>query len=415
MQISTDFAPPFNLVAPYIIAGLVSLFLSNFLLFGMDLDAFSHLKPLVLSWIHLFLLGFVMSVILGALAQLIPVVLEVGHYKVWLYYVVFPLFVVGVWLMVYGFYFDPILLSFGGGLVFLSFLIFLFENFMTILKVKQVNFTIFTVIMSNILLLVGLLFGIFLALNYAGYVSIDILSFLKAHVYLVFVGFVGFIVMGISLVLIPMFWLSHDFSWRFVKASCGFLLLSFICLTGEFFSSNLLIKNMGNIFLVISLFLYFLQIYEIYKKRIRKQKDVYYVSMVFAYICFFVSIFLAIFVFVSENERFLSAMWWLIIYGFVTILIIGHLYKIVPFLVWYERFSPLVGKQKVPMLSEMICEKSAKLQLYLQCVGVIICFIALLFGLNIVLKVGATFLICGGAILLKDIIKIVLIKGEQYV
>ncbi len=408
MQISTDFAPPFKLVAPYILAGLFSLFLSNFLLFFVDLDEFHHLNPLVLSWVHLFLLGFVMSTILGALAQLIPVVLEVGHYKVWLYYVIFPIFMTGVMLMVYGFYLNALVLSVGGSLVFISFLIFLFENFMTILKIKQINFVIFTVIASNILLLIGLFFGILLALNYAGWLDIEVLKFLKAHVYLVFVGFVGFIIMGISLVLIPMFWLSHDFSWNFVKASCGFLLLAFLCLMGEFF--DLKLANVGNLCLIISLILYFVQIFIIYKKRVRKQRDIYYKTMVFAYLCFFVSIVLSVFVLFGENEMVLGGLWWLVIYGFVTFLIIGHLYKIVPFLIWYEKFSPLVGKQKVPMLHEMICEKTAKLQFYLQIIGVILCFFAFVFGQNIILKIGTLFLIFGCAVLLRDIIKIVLIK-----
>lgn len=49
---------------------------------------------------HLFLLGFVMMIIFGAMAQLIPVVLEAGHTVMDAYYVIFPLlFVFDFWLM----------------------------------------------------------------------------------------------------------------------------------------------------------------------------------------------------------------------------------------------------------------------------------------------------------------------------
>jgi hypothetical protein len=39
--------------------------------------------------------------------------------------------------------------------------------------------------------------------------------------------------------------------------------------------------------------------------------------------------------------------------GVVTLAILGMLYKILPFLVWYTRYSPLVGRAKVPALADM--------------------------------------------------------------
>lgn len=39
--------------------------------------------------------------------------------------------------------------------------------------------------------------------------------------------------------------------------------------------------------------------------------------------------------------------------------IVGYLYKIVPFLVWSERYGPLVGTQKVPLMRELVQERWA--------------------------------------------------------
>ncbi|MCH2288108.1 MAG: hypothetical protein MK481_11730 [SAR324 cluster bacterium] len=39
------------------------------------------------------------------------------------------------------------------------------------------------------------------------------------------------------------------------------------------------------------------------------------------------------------------------------------LYKIVPFLIWFHRFSTLVGKVKVPLLKDVLPEKRTKSQL----------------------------------------------------
>lgn len=52
----------------------------------------------------------------------------------------------------------------------------------------------------------------------------------------------------------------------------------------------------------------------------------------------------------------------LFFFGFLLSFIVGHIYKILPFLIWYEKFSPLVGKQKVPLLHQMIHTKIADVQ-----------------------------------------------------
>ena len=39
------------------------------------------------------------------------------------------------------------------------------------------------------------------------------------------------------------------------------------------------------------------------------------------------------------------------------------LYKIVPFLIWFHRFSTLVGKVKVPLVKDVLPEKLTKSQL----------------------------------------------------
>ncbi len=46
-------------------------------------------------------------------------------------------------------------------------------------------------------------------------------------------------------------------------------------------------------------------------------------------------------------------------------LIVGQMYKIVPFLVWYHKYSSKVGLEKVPVLKEMFNEKIAQYEFYL--------------------------------------------------
>ncbi|MFA6684990.1 MAG: hypothetical protein WCS26_06985, partial [Arcobacteraceae bacterium] len=94
-------------------------------------------------------------------------------------------------------------------------------------------------------------------------------------------------------------------------------------------------------------------------------------------------------------------------FGMIAPMILGHLYKIVPFLVWFERFSPLVGKQKVPMLADMIPVQSANLTLIFNILGFVCIFVSLMFGLDKIFGGGVSFLVFSAVFLLKDVLYMV--------
>ena len=415
MNISTAFAPPFKLIAPFFIIAAFIFVISILILFGFDVQIIHNLNAAVLSWVHLFLLGFVMMIIFGAMAQLIPVVLEVGHFAVDLYYAIYPLLLIGSILMALGFYGYSQLLPFGGIIAFISFSIFLIETFLTILKVKKINFVILTVIVANIFLLFGLIVGIIMALGYAGLLSVDIHILLKTHIYLVFFGYLGVTIMGMSLILLPMFWLSHNFTWNYVKSALIVLSIgiTLVCISALF--DNKILEYLGYALTIFAFFLYFYQIFIIYKTRVRTEIDIYFKSMAFSYISLMISLILGIFyLFYPSQELFLTFSW-LIIAGYITFVITGHLYKIIPFLVWYEKFSPYVGKRKVPMLADLIPHKSSNFQFLLTSLGVIIVAIGLYSGIDNIYKSGVSILFVGSIFLFKDILFMINFKEEKNV
>ena len=75
--ITRDFAPPFALIAPYFLVGTIFYVASIVALFFLSsTSSFSDMRTI--AWVHLYMLGFVMMIIFGAMAQLVPVVIEVG-------------------------------------------------------------------------------------------------------------------------------------------------------------------------------------------------------------------------------------------------------------------------------------------------------------------------------------------------
>ena len=396
--VSQDFAPPLKLIAPFFDFGVLFYLLSMLALLFFE-PVFSYQQMDIAGWIHLFLLGFVMMIIFGAMAQLIPVVLEVGHVVVDVYYVILPLLALGAVVMVAGFWLMPALLPYGGLLVLIAMIIFASENIATLKKTELKTLTVDTVSWSNGYLLLGILTGFALALGLSGDLGINVSLMLKAHVYAVLGGYVILTIMGLSLTLIPMFSLAHGFDESAVKRAFKLVILSVaVVFIGAVFSFEWLMM-IGYALSFAGIFFYIWQIYIIAKLTVRKELDVWAKSIIFAFVTLVLAILFSIVYFITDQETALHASVWFLLLGFVSFFIIGHLYKIVPFLVWFERFAPLVGKEKVPMLHEMYSKEGAAMMFWFTSAGVLLGGAGLLFENDILFKAAGSFLFTGAIFL----------------
>ncbi len=403
-QISQDFAPPFKLIAPFFIIGSFFYLFSSVFLFGFDGESLSVMNPTVIAFAHLFLLGFVMMIIFGAMAQLVPVVLEVGHFAVELFYAIWPLLLIGTLLMIGGFLYAPALLPYGGMIVLISMMIFVVEIFLTMKQVKKLNIVMTSVLLSNTFLFMGIIVGLVMALGYAGEIDVDIASLLTSHIYFVVGGYVSITLMGLSVVLLPMFGLSHGFSLKPLEVALYMMSTSvMIVFLDALFSFSSIVSYIGYLLSIVAMGIYFYQVYTIFKTRARKENDIYVKSLFFAYLSLIAALVLIALYFLSSYEPLLLAGGWLIVYGLFAFAITGHIYKIIPFLVWFERFSPLVGKQKVPMLADMLPPKSSEAQFIFSALGVIVVAVALILQNTQLLHAGASFLVVGALAFIRSV------------
>ena len=396
--ISSDFAPPLKLISPFFSYGVVFYLLSMLALLFFE-PTFSYAQMNVAGWVHLFLLGFVMMIIFGAMAQLIPVVLEAGHAVVDVYYVIFPLLLVGASLMVFGFWIAPAMLPYGGLLVLIAMIIFAVENIATLKKTTIRTLTVDTVAWSNGYLLLGILTGFAIALGLSGDLGIDVTLMLKAHVYAVLGGYVVLTIIGLSLILIPMFSLAHGFEETAINRAFKLVITGVgVVFAGALFAQEWLMY-IGYAVNTAGIFFYIWQIYIIAKLTVRKEMDIWAKSMIFAFATLILSIVLGLVYFMAGRESILHASVWFLLLGFISSMITGHLYKIVPFLVWFERFAPLVGKEKVPMLHEMYSKEGASMMFWFTASGVVLGGLGLLFENDVLFKGGASFLFTGAIFL----------------
>ncbi|MCD6654601.1 MAG: hypothetical protein LT067_07545 [Sulfurovum sp.] len=393
-SISKEYAPPFEMITPFFKIGV--LFYLAGVIFLLFLDPGSSYSDMnIIGWTHWFLLGFIMMIIFGAMAQLVPVVVEVGHFSVDLYLVIWPLLMAGTIIMSTGFIFLPAVLPYGGLLVLTAMIIFLYDTSMTLRRVEHISLTVKTVAVANLFLLSGIVTGFVMSLAIGEGIGVDVNKWLGVHAVLVLGGYVTLTIMGLSLILLPMFGLSHGFDETPINRAFKLMIAGVL---GYFFSSLFGI-SWGNILFLLVMFasvsFYLQQIIIIYKTRARKENDIWAKSMFFGYGSLFFALILGILWLFIDAQKLLLGSAWFLIMGFFTFLINGHLYKIIPFLVWFKRYSPLVGKERVPMLHEMYPKREAEYEFIFSAAGVTIAGMGILFGSATLFKAGVSFLIIG--------------------
>ncbi|MBI2955446.1 MAG: hypothetical protein HYY30_14120 [Chloroflexi bacterium] len=78
--------------------------------------------------------------------------------------------------------------------------------------------------------------------------------------------------------------------------------------------------------------------------------------------------------------------------GFVTMTIVGAMYHVVPFVVWWEVYAPKLGYEEVPLLKQLFSERLAHFQLYGLNAGLLTMIVGFVLRANIVLAFGGTIL-----------------------
>ena len=100
------------------------------------------------------------------------------------------------------------------------------------------------------------------------------------------------------------------------------------------------------------------------------------------------------------------------IFGFITQLIFGQMYKIIPFLIWFHYYSSKVGLSKVPLLKDLLNNSLTKTQYYLTNSALFIILVGLILGIGEVL-LGGLILYLGGALLFSFNIVSIYVKKDS--
>jgi hypothetical protein len=350
-----------------------------------------HYNQYVIAATHLFVLGWICSVVMGTMYQLVPVALETKLYSEKLASVQFVFHVAGFVGMVWSFrVWHMTQLAHFGSTFAVGVGLFVYNMARTLRRAPRWNITATAVTAALVWLSLAVTAGLSIAAAKCDYASalessppalvaallhgfqaaggfvahFDPVSAMHAHAHLGGVGCFTMLIVGVSYKLIPMFTLGELQSRR--RAAWSIALLN-IGLAGSFVTILLRspLKPAFALTVVAALAVYGREIAAILRARKRRALDwgiKYFLTAivlmlpmsVLAVVLSWPGLPLSTFTGQLENlYGFLGLI------GVITLAIMGMLYKIIPFLVWFARYSRQIGRTRVPALADLY---SARLQ-----------------------------------------------------
>jgi hypothetical protein len=383
-------APSISLPLRFVLTGLAALFSGvGWLAAQPHLLTTYHYNQNIIALTHLFVLGWICSVVLGAMYQLVPVALETKLYSERLAKWHFAFHLIGFAGMVWMFktwnlkqvgHFGSVL-AVGVGL-------FVYNLTRTLWRVPKWTVVATAIASSLVWFSITVLAGLSIAAGKCSYESIDhaaaagslrallaglrslgtfmsrfdAISAMHAHAHLGVVGLFTTLIVGVSYKLVPMFALSELQSRR--RANLSLVLLN-AGLAGAVVAIALRSpwKFVFALVLCAALAIYGWEIAAILRARKRAALDWGLKSFLtslamLAPLGVLASVLawprLPLNVFTGQLENLYG---FLGLIGLVTFAIIGMLHKIIPFLVWYRSYSPHVGRARVPNLAELYSDR----------------------------------------------------------
>ncbi|QOY51539.1 hypothetical protein [Candidatus Sulfurimonas baltica] len=359
--LSADQAPPisvpfrFFLTAPLfgILAGILILFsdastLSN--RFSMESIAVTHALTI----------GFLGFVMLGALTQMLPVLAGVKVPKVGIISKIsYPFLLLGTIFMIIGLMQEfSIFTLISAVLLGAGFLVLTISMLIGLSKVTNVTSSVRAIITSLIFSIFVVLMGIYLLFSH-GINSFSSLHVVIANVHSVWgvFGFAGLLIIGVAFHVLPMFYVAPRFK-NFCKTKVvGLVTIGLIMwlVLNLFVDSHSIIAK---IWIAVFFWAFATTVWKKLNDRRRPIVDVtiwyWRSSAVFmtlgAFAWAFNDLYDSVYIVVVS----------ILIGSFILSIMMGMLYKIIPFLVWFHLNAR--GYMSIPTITEMINKKLAKTQ-----------------------------------------------------
>ena len=414
-----------HLPLAFVLMGLSALTVGiTWLAMSVPLLGTYHYNQFAIAATHLFVLGWICSVVMGAMYQLVPVALETKLYSERLAWAQLLCHATGFAGMVWMFKaWDMKQVGHFGSIMAVGVVLFVYNIARTLLKAPKWNVTASAIAAALGWLSLTVTMGLFIvagkcffdmldAAPKAGLIGgvervvksmgacmqhFDAISAMHAHAHLGGIGFFIMLIVGVSYKLIPMFTLS-EIQGRF-RAVLSVVLLN-LGLAGSFVT--ILVRSPWKLafaaVVISALALYGIEMAAILRTRKRRSID-WGIEMFLTAVALLLPMSVLAVVLSWPGlplniltGRLENLYGFLGLVGVISFAIIGMLYKIIPFLVWYGVYSKKVGLAKVPALADLYSEPLQIAGYFSFLFGIAGLSGGILMGNALALRLGAIFL-----------------------
>ncbi len=357
--LSTNQAPPISVPFRFFLTAPIFGILIGLLVFTSSpqtiLNQYSHTT---IGLVHLFTLGVLSMIIIGALQQMLPVLAGAVIKKPLLFAnIIHTSLTLGTLCLSGGFiYSQKYLLIAGAILLSIAFTVFFFTIIKLLFKVKYLTSTVSAMKIFSIAGFITIILGLYLSGSHIGdnigslhYIFVD------SHILFGIFGFATIIIMGVAFQVIPMFYVAPDLP-QYIQTKFPRIILGMLIL---FVIFSLLKLDIFGIKVVFALTLSLFAIYSI-KSLNNRRRPVFDVTLWYWKISL-ISLILSMWLYIYYSNHLILPI--LIGFGFLYPILQGMMYKIVPFLSWFHLNSK--GYFIIPTLREFIKEDNIKVQLYI--------------------------------------------------
>jgi hypothetical protein len=356
-------APPLLLPGEHFAAALFFLLAGSIglIAIGPALASGAYVSPRAAGVTHLFTLGWITTSIMGALYQFLPVALGEPIRSQRVAHTSFVLHAPGLALFVTGLLSSETTLMLTGAACFgTGILLFTINLAVTLKAAGRRDVTWWALAFADAYLFATLCIGIALAGNLRwGYLGAGRLNAMAVHIHIAVAGWVLLVMIGVAQRLLPMFLLSHGAGDRSAKVAVALVASGAGVLTFLHHAPVLISRWLPALLIGGGCVAFLLQARAFYRHRVRPNLDPGMRLAAISLGVIVVALVVAWPVVAGVAQARHATAYVLTLLLGISLFVVAHYYKIVPFLIWYHRFGPLAGRQEVPRVGELYSARLA--------------------------------------------------------
>jgi len=409
--LSLDQAPQLSIPASFFLSVPIGVLLAGAILLKSGNAALvSPWMPQALALTHAGTLGVLAMGMIGALYQMTPVVAGVPVPLTRIAHIVHVLLLVGL----AGF----VLRLLGGSTLAMTVAVLCFSIALpafllplgwALLRAPAKDETVQGMRVAVASLAVITVIGLVMASGFAGGVfTANRMLWVLVHLTLALLGWVGGLIMAVSWQVIPMFYLTPNVGKTtkrrlVVLLLTGLVLPLLVAITGVgfdgFFSPSRLVAIAALPAAIAIWLLHPALTLRNIRNRQRKRSDASLFFWQTGLVSGLLMIPIAVAAFVLPDPRWQVLFGWLLIWGWAATIMFGMLTRIVPFLVWFHRYSAKVGLEIVPSMRSLLSQQRIKTVFILHLSSVLLGVIAIYFQTDWLAQLmGLTLIACAFSI-----------------